>query len=150
MESSEKTTVLDIPSEIQMLATVEAVVGDLSAAAGFDEDSRQDVQTAVHESVVNAMVHGNRRHEARRVRLEITVHPGRLDIRVQDEGRGFDPTVVPDPVAPENLSRSSGRGIFLMRSLMDEVTFRRLPGGGTEVRMQKRVPLVPDLASAPG
>jgi anti-sigma regulatory factor (Ser/Thr protein kinase) len=72
------------------------------------------------------------------VNVELAARAGGLDVRVRDEGPGFDPTRVPDPLAPENLSKPSGRGIFLMRMLMDEVAFRQLPDGGMEVTMRKR------------
>ena len=131
-----------------MLEAADALVGEMAKAAGFDEDSRQDIQVAVHESLVNAIVHGNHGNEARRVTLQITPHPAGLEIRVRDEGRGFDPTGVPDPLALENLSRSSGRGILLMRTFMDDVTFRRPPSGGTEVTMLKRLPQALESRSA--
>jgi serine/threonine-protein kinase RsbW len=130
---------LELPSRISMLDTADALVGRLAVDAGFDPDAAEWVQTAVHEAVVNAIVHANRESEARRVTLEIELDPGGLEVRVRDEGRGFDPARVPDPCAPENLSRSTGRGIFLMRTLMDEVAFRRLPSGGAEVTMRKRL-----------
>jgi serine/threonine-protein kinase RsbW len=82
-------------------------------------------------------VHGNRGDETRRVTLELDVDGSGLEIRVRDQGTGFDPTRLPDPLALENLCRSSGRGILLMRALMDAVTFCRPRGGGTEVGMRK-------------
>jgi serine/threonine-protein kinase RsbW len=139
---------LEIPSRIQMLDTADALVGRLAADAGFDPDSAEAIQTAVHEAVVNAIVHANRENEARRVTLEIALDPGGLEVRVRDEGRGFDPARVPDPCVPENLSLSTGRGIFLMRTLMDEVAFRRLPSGGTEVTMRKRLSAVEESADS--
>jgi serine/threonine-protein kinase RsbW len=136
-----RTTVrLDIPSRIQLLDAADALVGEVAKSAGFDEDSRQDIQVAVRESLVNAIVHGNRGDEARRVTLELALHPGGLEIEVRDEGQGFDPSCVPDPRALENLSRSSGRGILLMKTLMDDVTFTHSASGGTEVTMLKRLP----------
>jgi serine/threonine-protein kinase RsbW len=83
-------------------------------------------------------VHGNGRDESRRVRLQIAVSPAGLEVRVHDQGRGFDPSDVPDPRAPENMCRSHGRGILFMRSLMDEVRFRRTADGGTQVVLLKR------------
>jgi serine/threonine-protein kinase RsbW len=124
---------------------VDVFVGELARSAAFDQDARQDVQIAVHEAVINAIVHGNGRDESRRVRLEATVGPAGLEVRVQDQGRGFDPSAVPDPLAPHNLCRSCGRGILFMRSLMDVVSFRRTPDGGTQVRMLKRRAPVPQV-----
>lgn len=133
-----KSVRLEAPSRIEMLEAVDLLVGQLAAAAGFEPGSAQDVQLAAHEAVINAIVHGNRLDEARRVVVVLSIDAGSIEIRVRDEGEGFDPTRVPDPCAPENLCRTSGRGLFLMRRLMDEVAIRRRARGGTEVRMLKR------------
>jgi serine/threonine-protein kinase RsbW len=97
--------------------------------------------------VVNAIKHGNRNDESKRVAVEFTAvpldQPEQLIIRVEDEGEGFDPQELADPLAPENILKSSGRGIFLMRSFMDEVDLRQAPGGGMEVVMVKRAGAVP-------
>ncbi len=140
MRGTEKVTVeLDIPSRIGMLETADVLVGHLATTAGFDLDSYQAIQIALHEALVNAIVHGNDEDETRRVNVELAAGADGLDVRVRDEGPGFDPTRVPDPLAPENLSKPSGRGILLMRMLMDEVAFRRLADGGMEVTMRKRL-----------
>jgi serine/threonine-protein kinase RsbW len=140
MRGTEKVAVeLDIPSRIGMLETADVLVGHLATTAGFDLDSSQAIQTALHEALLNAIVHGNDEDETRRVNVELAARAGGLDVRVRDEGPGFDPTRVPDPLAPENLSKSSGRGIFLMRMLMDEVAFRCRADGGMEVTMRKRL-----------
>ena len=73
------------------------------------------------------------------MRLEPRANPSRLVVRVLDQGPGFDPDAVADPLAPENLLRSSGRGIFFMRSFMDDIALKRMPGGGMEVRMVKNL-----------
>jgi serine/threonine-protein kinase RsbW len=138
MASLDSGTVrLDIPSRIHMLEAADLLVSHLATAAGFDQDSRQDIRAAVHESVMNAILHGNRKDGRRRVKIDVVVHPGALEVRVQDEGRGFDPNTVPNPIVRENLMKSSGRGIFLMRALMDDVSFLRPANGGTQVRMLK-------------
>jgi serine/threonine-protein kinase RsbW len=91
---------------------------------------------ALRESVVNAIRHGNRGDEQRRVAIEFDVGDRSLEVRVQDEGLGFDPAAVPDPVAQENLLKPTGRGIFFMRSFMDgDYSFPAQ--GGTIVRMKK-------------
>jgi serine/threonine-protein kinase RsbW len=128
-----------MPSRFGMLEKVGDLVGQAAEFVGFDEDSRLDIQVAVHESMVNAILHGNRGCEARRVTMEIDIDEAGLEIRVRDEGEGFDPTSVPDPLRLENLCRSSGRGILLMKALMDAVAFRRSPSGGMEVAMQRRL-----------
>jgi serine/threonine-protein kinase RsbW len=140
MESRTRATVqLEMPSRLEVLDRAGQLVGQLADVAGFDKDSRLDIQAAMHESMLNAILHGNRGDDARPVTLEIDLDRGGLEMRVRDEGPGFDPTRVPDPLALENLCRSSGRGILLMKALMDEVAFRRPPSGGMEVTMRKRL-----------
>jgi serine/threonine-protein kinase RsbW len=144
----EKTTIrLEMPGRLVMLEKARELVGRLAAAAGFDEDRREDIQAAVHECLVNAIRHGNRGDETRQVTLELDLHGGDLEIRIRDQGTGFDPRRIPDPLARENLCRSSGRGILLMKALMDDVTFCRPRGGGMEVRMRKRSPRTVESAS---
>ena len=138
IRSTRATVQLEMPSRIESLDTAATVVGQLAEIAGFDEHSRLDIQVAVHESLINAIVHGNRRDEVRRVRLEIALECDGLEVRVRDEGQGFDPACVPDPLALENLCRPSGRGILLIKALMDAVSFGRSLGGGMEVTMRKR------------
>ncbi len=139
---------LDLPSCNGTIEAVDALVGEVAASAGFDPDSTQDLQIAAREAVTNAVVHGNRRDESRRVRLQVEVSRAGLELRVQDEGRGFDPRDVPDPRAPENLGKSSGRGILFMRSLVDEVRFQRASEGGTQVMLLKRRAGAADAARA--
>ncbi len=138
------TVRLDISSAFDMLDFVEVVGGHMARLVGFDDDTLHWISIAVRESVANAMKHGNRGDEAKRVMVEFTAspaaHPTELAIVVQDQGEGFDPEAVADPLAPENLLKSSGRGLFLVRSFMDEVVHRRIPEGGMEVRMVKRAP----------
>ncbi len=129
---------LDLPSCPRTIEVVDVFVGEVAAAAGFDADSTQDVQIAVREAVTNAIVHGNGRDESRRVLLEVALSPAGLEVRVQDQGRGFDPGSVPDPRAPENLFKSCGRGIVFMRSLMDAARFQRAEDGSMQVILLKR------------
>jgi serine/threonine-protein kinase RsbW len=93
----------------------------------------------VRESVVNAIKHGNRQDESKRVHVHFTIHDRALEIQVRDEGKGFDLASVADPLAPENVLKAYGRGIFFMRQFMDEVTHAFPPKGGTVVRMLKRL-----------
>jgi serine/threonine-protein kinase RsbW len=139
MKSSEPRTVkLEIASRLEMLDMVQAVVGQLGTMVAFDDDALHYMSVAVREAVVNAIKHGNRMEPDRRVAIEFVVHARALEIEVRDEGQGFDPQSVPDPVAPENLLKSYGRGIFFMRSFMDEVSYAFPARGGTVVRMLKR------------
>ena len=149
MTLTSHTVRLDISSAFDMLDFVEVVGGHMARMVGFDDDTLHWISIAVRESVANAMKHGNKGDEAKRVRVEFTAspadHPAELSIVVQDQGDGFEPEEVADPLAPENLLKSSGRGIFLIRSFMDEVVHRRIPEGGMEIRMVKRAP-APDAA----
>jgi serine/threonine-protein kinase RsbW len=134
---------LDFNSTYEMLDFVQVVSDHLGRLAGLDDDAIHWVGVAVRESVINAIKHGNALDEGKRVHVEFTPLeaeiPGGISVRVRDEGVGFDPATLPDPLAPDNLLKSSGRGIFLIRSFMDEVDLRAAPEGGMEVVMVKRI-----------
>jgi serine/threonine-protein kinase RsbW len=131
---------LDLASRWDVLEMVQAVLHHVAQLVEMDDDAAHDVGVALRESVVNAIKHGNRGDEHKRVQVEFLVGTGALEVRVCDEGRGFDPAAVADPVAPENLLKPDGRGIFFMRSFMDEVSYSFPPKGGTIVRMVKALP----------
>lgn len=126
-----------------MLDVVQVLTDHVGQVGGLDDDATHWVGVAVRESVINAIKHGNAEDHTKRVtvelRLEPRAEPARLVVRVLDQGPGFDPDAVADPLAPENLLRSSGRGIFFMRSFMDDITLQRIPDGGMEVRMIKKL-----------
>jgi serine/threonine-protein kinase RsbW len=136
----DRTVKLDVASRFEMLDVVQTILAQVCRLVGFDDEAQHYMSVAVRESVVNAIKHGNRQDEGKRVHVQFTIHDRALEVEVRDEGRGFDPTVVPDPLAPENLLKAYGRGIFFMRQFMDEVTHSFPPKGGTVVRMLKRVP----------
>jgi serine/threonine-protein kinase RsbW len=137
---SDRTVKLDVASRLEMLEVVQTVLQHVAALLGFDEEASHYMSVAVRESVVNAIKHGNRMDESKRVCVRFLMQPAGLEVEVRDEGRGFDPSSIPDPVAPENLLRVNGRGIFFMRSFMDEVDYAFPLKGGTVVRMIKRLP----------
>ena len=89
--------------------------------------------------MANAIKHGNRQDPDKQVEIQASFAPGEVEIRIDDEGAGFDPMAVVDPLAPENKFRASGRGIFYMRKFMDEVEFESGPSGGTRLRLRKRL-----------
>jgi serine/threonine-protein kinase RsbW len=134
---------LEFSSAFDMLDFVQLVSDHLCRRVGFDEDSMHWVSVAIRESVINAIKHGNRNDATKLVRVEFQTSSdpdnGGLTISVRDEGEGFEPEEVADPLAPENMLKSSGRGIFLIRNFMDDVTLRRPPEGGMEVRMVKKL-----------
>jgi len=138
--SEDRTVKLDIASRFDMLDVVQTVFLQVCQLAGFDDEAQHYMSVAVRESVVNAIKHGNRGDETKRVHLQFTLRGRVLEVEVRDEGSGFDLQGVPDPLAPENLLKAYGRGIFFMRQFMDEVTHSFPARGGTVVRMLKRVP----------
>ena len=135
-----RTLRLDIASRFEMLEVVQTVLAHVSGLVRFDEDAAHYLSVAVRESVVNAIKHGNRLDEDKRVAVDFLMHAEALEVLVRDEGSGFDPDGVPDPVAPENLLKADGRGIFFMRSFMDQVSYSFPTSGGTVVKMIKRIP----------
>jgi serine/threonine-protein kinase RsbW len=140
---------LEFTSAFEMLDFVQVVTDHLGRSVGLDDDARHWVSVAIRESVINAIKHGNRNDSTKHVFVDLETHSNgqpELSIRVRDEGEGFEPQEVADPLAPENLLKSSGRGIFLIRSFMDNVQLRRAPEGGMEIRMSKRAQ--PDSPSA--
>ena len=135
----DRTVKLDLASRFEMLDVVQTILVQICRLVGFDDEAQHYMSVAVRESVVNAIKHGNGQDAAKRVFVEFTLHDSALEVQVRDEGKGFDPQTVPDPLAPENLLKAYGRGIFFMRQFMDEVTHSFPPRGGTIVRMLKRV-----------
>jgi anti-sigma regulatory factor (Ser/Thr protein kinase) len=95
---------------------------------------------AVREAVANAIKHGNQQNPAKQVHVDLMVENGELVIRVEDEGAGFDPGKVRDPLAPENLLSRNGRGILFMNKFMDSIHYGSKPDGGTVVTLRRRVP----------
>jgi serine/threonine-protein kinase RsbW len=138
------TVRIEFGSAFDMLDFVQVVSDYIGRMAGLDEDSLHWVSVAVRECVVNAIKHGNRNDESKRVIVEFSPvpphDPEELVIRVEDEGEGFDPGELADPLAPENILKSSGRGIFLIRNFMDDVQLQRGKHRGMEIRMVKKVP----------
>ena len=128
-----------LDSTLESVDHAEEIAMGVAQNAGFDEDDLTRIGMAVRESMVNAVVHGNRYNANKKVRFSIRKNADRLTVKIADEGEGFDYENLPDPLAPENLFRSSGRGIFLIRSFMDEVQIRRLEPGGIEVTLVKHM-----------
>lgn len=133
---------LDFRSTCDMLDLVQVISDHCARRAGLDDEAVHWFCVAVRESVINAIKHGNAGDEQKRVYVEFTEFntetPPGVAIRVRDEGCGFDPTTLPDPLAPENVLKTHGRGLFLMRSFMDEMTLQQSSQGGMEVIMLKR------------
>ncbi len=122
----------------------------IADAAGFDEDDRHKIGMAVREGVINAYNYGNKQQRSKKIFLTVDLEPDKMVVRVLDEGAGFEITEVPDCLSEENLLRTSGRGLFLMRAFMDEFEVQRGPGGGAELVMAKRYPPAGSRNGGPG
>jgi len=132
---AERKILLD--STLDSVEVAETEVLDAAREIGFHEDDLHQLGMAVRESMVNAVVHGNRYNARKKVRLSVTKDPDRLTIVIADEGDGFDPDKVPDPLEEGNLLRQSGRGLLLIRAFVDEFQVVACEPRGTEVRMVK-------------
>lgn len=118
----------------------EEIVLRVAGESGFDEDNCHKIGMSVREAVINAYSYGNHQERGRKIVMTIELEARKLVVHVLDEGKNFSLADVPDPLAEENLLRTSGRGIFLMRAFMDEFDIQRGPGGGTELIMSKWFP----------
>jgi serine/threonine-protein kinase RsbW len=127
-----------LPSRIDTVATAAAAVAEFMGRSGISEDAAFGIDMAVREAVTNAVLHGNRQDDNKTVDIVLKSSPDAVEISVHDQGPGFNPEEVPDPTANENILKASGRGIFFMRTFMDEVDWLIRPEGGTTVRMLKR------------
>jgi serine/threonine-protein kinase RsbW len=124
-------------STLDSVDTAETIVLKEAQEMGFDEDDLHKIGMSIRECMVNAVVHGNRYNARKKVFLTIARSPGRLEIRIADEGDHFDMSQLPDPLADENLLRHSGRGLLLMQAFMDEFQIRPRQPKGTEVKLVK-------------
>jgi len=125
-------------STLESVNRAEEMADQIAARVGLDEDTRSGVSMAVREAMINAVLHGNAYDPGKRVNVTFEQNGRELVVTISDEGKGFVPEDVPNPLAPENLLKQSGRGIFLMRAFMDEVRFRKLDPG-TEIILIKRL-----------
>ncbi len=143
MPSGSQDVHLEIHSTIEAVDLVQVVTEHIARRLGFDEESLHWTTMAVRESVVNAITHGNAGDPAKIVFIDYSAtpdsDPAAFVISVRDQGAGFDPETLKNPLTPENMLSPSGRGVFLIRQFMDEVLMRRAPQGGMEVRMTKRI-----------
>jgi serine/threonine-protein kinase RsbW len=120
----ESRHVLELPNDVGAIERSVDYLLDRCRDAGFDEDRlRLNFRVGVAEALANAMMYGNERDPAKRVTIETWCSPDVIRVRVTDEGPGFDPGALPDPTLPQNRTSSRGRGVFLIRKLMDRVEF---------------------------
>jgi len=137
MTKSQVSYTLD--STLETVDSAEQAASRIAVEAGFGEDEVMQISMAVREAAVNAVLHGNAYDPDKKVKLDFVTNGHDLVITIRDQGKGLDPSKIPDPLAPENLLKTSGRGIFLIRSFMDEVQIHPSQTG-TEIKLIKHVP----------
>ncbi|MFI5166214.1 MAG: ATP-binding protein [Thermoanaerobaculales bacterium] len=131
---------LQLLSNYENIELAERALAELCNSAEVEEETTYWIGMALREALANAIKHGNKLNPEKRVFVRMRLLPaGELQIEVEDEGDGFEPDRVVDPTSPNNLLRSSGRGVFYMRQFMDEVRFRAGDRGGTHIDLIKRV-----------
>jgi len=140
MESAAQEIKLVVPSRIESLAFINAVAEEVAQQMSFDEEARNAITISVVEAGTNAIQHGNREDSTKPTVVRFRQEAGQLVILIRDEGKGFDPGHLADPLAAENLFAESGRGVYILRSFMDEVDFDFHDGRGTECRLVKYLP----------
>lgn len=131
---------LTLSSTLDSVNTLEQTAEDFAARAGFDQDTAPNIAMAVREAAVNAVLHGNAYDPEKQIIASFESNGDGITIRIADQGPGLDPDKLPDPLAPENILRGSGRGIFLIRAFMDEVHFRQLHPGTELILIKHRAP----------
>jgi len=140
---------MSLSSRFENIEMVQHLCSRLLEGRDVPEETRHWILMAVREAVANAIKHGNRQDLSKHVHLEMDVVADTLAISIRDEGEGFDPKAVDDPLAPENRLKTSGRGIFYMRTFMDDVRFQRHPEGGMEIVLKKNLGAVKEKEENP-
>ena len=148
MTNQGKRIEVTLETLVESVDLAEEITLRVADAVGFDEEDRHKIGMSVRECVINAYVYGNGEDRAKKIGLALELLADKLVIHITDQGEGFDLGDVPDPLAEENLLKSSGRGILLMRAFMDEFDVRRTAQGGAEIIMAKRYPAA--RAAEPG
>ena len=132
-------TELKLPSHLEAVAEAASAIAEFLNRLGVSEDAAFGIDMALREGIANAIIHGNKLDEKKFVTITVAGSADTLEINVRDQGQGFNPETVSDPTTEENILKTSGRGIFFMRNFMDEVSWKVLPEGGTELRMTKKL-----------
>jgi serine/threonine-protein kinase RsbW len=140
MRSAAEEVRLVVPSRIEFLSVINSVAEEMTRQMGFDDDARNAITISVVEAGTNAIQHGNREDSAKPTEVLFRSENGALVILIRDQGKGFDLEKLGDPLAQENMFAENGRGVYILRSFMDEVDFKFRAGSGTECRLVKYLP----------
>ncbi len=147
MDSVAQEVRLVVPSRIESLALINAVAEEVAQQMEFDEEALNAITISVVEAGTNAIHHGNRNDSSKPTEVIFRREGEALVILIRDQGDGFDPDHLKDPLAEENMFAESGRGVYILRSFMDEVAFGDCGGRGCEVRLVKYLPSQPASAA---
>jgi serine/threonine-protein kinase RsbW len=140
MNAPTKQIQVTLETELESVDLAEDITVRVADAAGFDEEDCHKIGMSVREGVINAFQYGNQKQREKKIYLSFALEAEVLVIHILDQGHGFEVKEVADPLAVENLLKTSGRGIFLMRAFMDNFEVRRGNGGGAELVMSKKYP----------
>jgi serine/threonine-protein kinase RsbW len=130
---------LEIPSSQDFLAEADKFLEEHLQAHGLDDDNIADLAISTTELINNAIIHGNKSNPEKIVTIEIEFFGDHLTISITDQGPGFKPENIPSPIADENLMKEAGRGIFIVRSLVDDLQIETAPQGGTRMIIIKNL-----------
>ena len=139
MENSSPRVHLEIGSRLENVELVEIAVESALSQLNVDEDSSHWIGIAVREAVSNAIQHGNELDPDKLVEIDFNVENGEIVVKVRDQGLGFDPNKVPNPLKVDNLLRPDGRGLLFMKKFMDSMEYSFDPARGTELTMKKKI-----------
>lgn len=128
---------ISLPSRLESVDEAATIADEFAKSQSLDDEFVYAIDLAIRESVANAVKHGNKLDETKKVNVTLTNSAYAFEITVRDFGSGFDVGNIADATAPENLLKTDGRGILFMRSFMDEVEWTNADGGGLLVRMSK-------------
>lgn len=148
MTSDGERIEITISSRFENIELVQVIAEHLCENAGVDEDGSHWVGMAVREAVANAIKHGNKLDVSKKVNATFDLDGPDLEITISDQGEGFDPDNVSDPLNPQNLMKTSGRGIFYMKTFMDQIRYSFRPGVGTSLLMTKNLTRGTGVASS--
>ncbi|MCU0400072.1 MAG: ATP-binding protein [Algoriphagus sp.] len=118
-----KSIKISIPSLIENIKMIESFIDNAKENFEINDDIYGNIMISVTECISNAIIHGNQNDKNKLVHLELQMEDGQLKFIIEDEGEGFDFALLPDPTEPENIEKTGGRGIFLIKHLSDEVKF---------------------------